>query len=539
MNRRIHPDPDAPGRHDLDSRATFPSVPATLPPGSRSWDRSSGRPGWTGEGVAGLVLMSLAAGLALAQTVVLEGQVPEGGPDHFFLPFQVPPGTVEIEVRHDDLSEANILDWGLYDPAGHRGWGGGNSEPAVVNARAASRSYTPGPIVPGTWQVVVGKAKIAEPPGEYRVEVVLRTQTTLPPQPERTPYVEAAPLSDEARWYAGDLHVHSRESGDAAATLDEIADLARSRGLDFVVITDHNTVSHLDFIVDAQVRHPDVLLIPGTEFTTYAGHANAFGVRAWVDHKIGQPEVTIEAAAQAYADQGALLSVNHPVLDLGNLCIGCAWDHAFPVEHLAGLEIGTGGWEPVGMLFTPDALALWDDLGDQGHRIAAIGGSDDHRAGTDTGPFASPIGNPTTLVWATELSERAILDGIAAGRTVVKLQGPEDPMVELTANGRTLEATATGAAGQVLALVVDGQVADQTTVDADPFTFRWAAPDDPVRVRAEIRIDGAPRTVTSHVWLDEAPPAPKGEPERCGCASEAGGAWGGLVLLLAAVRRRR
>ena len=58
----------------------------------------------------------------------------------------------------------------------------------------------------------------------------------------------SAPLSMEARWYAGDLHAHSRESGDAKPTIDELVTFARSQGLDFVELSDHNTVSQLDFI---------------------------------------------------------------------------------------------------------------------------------------------------------------------------------------------------------------------------------------------------------------------------------------------------
>ncbi len=156
---------------------------------------------------------------------------------------------------------------------GFRGWGGGNHEPAIVGVRAASRSYLPGAIQPGTWNVVVGKARIAQPPGHYSVNITLRGNPTLAPQPERSPYLPASPLENEFRWYGGDFHVHCRESGDAydSASLDEILDFARAHGLEFVHISDHNTVAASDFIVDAQSRHPDVLLLPGVEFTTYNG----------------------------------------------------------------------------------------------------------------------------------------------------------------------------------------------------------------------------------------------------------------------------
>lgn len=199
-----------------------------------------------------LLLLALWCGHARADdtVLVLDGTLGEGGPDHVFLPFEVPEGVVEIEVRHDDLSAANILDWGLDSPEGFRGWGGGNPEPAVVGLDAASRSYLTGPIPAGTWNVVVGKAKIVETPASYAVRVTLRTQATLIPQTERTPYVPTPALETGWRWYAGDLHVHSRESGDASPSIDAVATEAAARGLDFVVLSDHNTVSQDEFLVD-------------------------------------------------------------------------------------------------------------------------------------------------------------------------------------------------------------------------------------------------------------------------------------------------
>src|SRR5262245_20159792 len=245
--------------------------------------------------------LSVLSSLALSQETVisLDGVVPEGEETHFFLPFDVPSGTAEIEVRHDDLSETNILDWGLDDPNGFRGWGGGNTEPAIVGVDAASRSYVPGPIPAGQWEVVVGKAKVREMPARYTVGIVLRASPSLPAQTERRPYAAPAPLESGARWYAGDFHVHSRESGDARPPIDEVLDYAASVGLDFVMLSEHNTTSQLSLYAAAQARHSDVLLLPGAEFTTYAGHANAIGTTEWVDHRIGVRGATIEGAISA------------------------------------------------------------------------------------------------------------------------------------------------------------------------------------------------------------------------------------------------
>jgi len=471
--------------------------------------------------VVGLGLWLAMAPARADETVIpLAGQVPDDGLDHFFVEFEVPAGIVEIEVRHDDLSGQNVLDWGLQDPDGFRGWGGGNDEPAVVGIDAASRSYVPGPIPVGTWAVVVGKARIDDPPGEYAIEVVLRDVATLAPQPERTPYAHVPALADTARWYAGDFHVHSRESGDARPDLDEIATRAADSGLDFVVISDHNTHTGQDFFADAQGRHPDVLLVPGVEFTTYAGHANGIGATSWVDHKLGQPGVTIEGAAAAYHDQGALFAINHPALDLGPLCIGCAWEHALDAELIDAVEIATGGLEPIAGQFSGPSLAFWDELCATGRHVAAIGGSDDHKAGVDLGPFDSPIGNATTMVYAERLDVPSIVDGVRAGRTVVKLQGPEDPMVVLSVDGEldgdtvradmvVLTATITGADGQQVRLVRSGAEEGLVAVDGDPAEVQWdlvAPAAGQERVRVELFVEGDRRVVTSHLWIEAGAP---------------------------------
>jgi hypothetical protein len=375
----------------------------------------------------------LAADIARADsTVLLEGEVPDDGVAYFVLPFEVPVGTAEIEIRHDDLSDANILDWGLLSPEGFRGYGGGNTEPAVTSTDAASRSYLPGPITPGTWQVYVGEAQITERPARYRVEILLRDVATLAPEPARSPYAPAAALDTEARWYAGDFHVHSRESGDASPTLDEVLDFAEGRGLDFVMLSEHNTTSQLERYADVQARHPSVLLVPGIEVTTYEGHAMSMGGTTWIDHRLGVDGRSMDQIVRDVHESGALFSINHPALDLGDLCIGCGWVAMAAPEGIDAYEVQTGAYSVTGRLFYRRTTSMWEDLVLAGHHVAAVGGSDDHRAGTGTGRFDSPIGSPTTMVFARELSAAALLEGVRLGRTVVKLEGPEDPMLELT-----------------------------------------------------------------------------------------------------------
>ena len=337
---------------------------------------------------------------------------------------------------------------------------------------------------------------------------------TLAPQSERRPYAPPPPLEVGARWYAGDFHVHSRESGDARPPIDEVLDFAASRGLDFVLLSEHNTNSQLSLYDAAQAEHPDVLLLPGVEFTTYGGHANAIGTTEWVDHRIGVRGATIEDAIRNVHDQGGLFSINHPLLHVGDLCIGCGWDHPVDPTQIDAVEIRTG--------IVP-GVSFWEDLVAQGSHAAALGGSDDHRAGRDLGGLDSPIGTPTTMVYARELSVEAILQGVRDGRTVVKIDGPQGPMIEteltgprdgdtVSATQSTLRATVTGGDGTTLRVIRNGEIVEEVAVGGDPFVheFETEAPSEGEdRYRHEL-VDGAKRAlvVTSYVWLERAEPTP-------------------------------
>jgi hypothetical protein len=288
------------------------------------------------------------------------------------------------------------------------------------------------------------------------------------------------------------------------------------------------------------------------EFTTYAGHANGIGATTYVDHLFGVDGNTFDAAMVKFATQGAVLSINHPMLDLGTTCIGCAWKQKIPKGTLGAVEIGTGGWDVTGLLFTEQAITFWDGLLNAGLHLAPVGGSDDHSGGVITDSLSSPIGNPTTMVFATGLSAKEIVDGVRLGRTVVKLQGPGDPMVDVTAGpwrmGDTVEAptvtltaSVTGGKGHQLKWVHAGEAGPAIEIDADPFTATQAitAPAAGMdRWRAEVWVDGNVRTVTGHFWIRK-PATTTRPPANAGCgATELTPALGLLLLLVRALRPR-
>lgn len=135
---------------------------------------------------------------AVISTLRLTGAVPVEGGDYLLVPFTVPAGTVELTVAHDDGSASQILDWGVWSPDGFRGWGGGLTEPAVIGVAESSRGYRAGPIAPGAWWVVIGKAKLQGEPGQYVIDLEFRDAAELPVRP-RAPWA-AVTLATERRW---------------------------------------------------------------------------------------------------------------------------------------------------------------------------------------------------------------------------------------------------------------------------------------------------------------------------------------------------
>ena len=64
-----------------------------------------------------------------------------------------------------------------------------------------------------------------------------------------------------------DLHVHTNLSGDGRSTKEKLAKAAASRGLDAIVLTDHDACA-----ITSPELYENVWLLPGCECSTDAGH---------------------------------------------------------------------------------------------------------------------------------------------------------------------------------------------------------------------------------------------------------------------------
>jgi len=367
------------------------------------------------------------AAAAAQPDLVLTGEVSYANYNTYVeLPFAVPEGVSRLSIAfsYDEAEQHTTIDLGLADPYGMRGWSGGNKKSFTVSATDATPSYQPGPIQSGEWRLILGIPNIRQGvTSHYRAEISFG-QT------------DATPLKAGYAWYRGDLHMHtahsdgfclSRTGQKVNCPVFRTIEAAEAAGLDFIAVSDHNATTQNQDLRELQPFFDKTLLIAGRELTTFHGHANEWGVTGPVEFRRDANLM----ADQVHA-QGGLFSLNHPNAPTGEACMGCGWDApGFDMARADSIEVVNGG----GIRGGGDAaiaLTFWRSLLDKGLTPTAVGGSDNHDADLPTTTPGS-VGSPATVVYAADLSQRAILDGIKAGHVFVQIRGGDPARkVELT-----------------------------------------------------------------------------------------------------------
>lgn len=104
-----------------------------------------------------------------------------------------------------------------------------------------------------------------------------------------------------------DPHIHSKYSGDATPSPEDIVKKSREIGLDAIAVADHNTMKGSWAALEEAKDLDDFLVIPAMEVTTSRGHVVALGITEEIERGIS-PEETVKLIR----NQGGIAIAPHP-----------------------------------------------------------------------------------------------------------------------------------------------------------------------------------------------------------------------------------
>jgi len=173
----------------------------------------------------------------------------------------------------------------------------------------------------------------------------------------------------------GIAHVHSRWSYDGCHDLAEIADAARKRSLDFILMSEHNrtlteaTMAAFVSQCETVTRDTGVLVVPGIECEASPDyvHVLGYGVRMLVR------EQRVGTIADAIRSAGGFSVLAHPLYR-----DAAAHIPADELQRLGGWEVwngkADGRWYP-----SVDAVRRLGELRRRGAQLVPMAGADLHR----------------------------------------------------------------------------------------------------------------------------------------------------------------
>jgi hypothetical protein len=230
---------------------------------------------------------------------------PEEQSQYLEVQFEMPDAVERLKVSYEVQThwlQKCVVDLGLKDGKRVRGWSGGARTSFELGWEKATPGYLPGELSMGPWAVLLGAYKIAE--RGCLAEITIEFEF------------------EHFRWLKGELHAHTVHS-DGAYTLNEAIHKSESAELDFLALTDHNTVSqNFGLPLDK-----GLVLIPGMELTTNFGHCNLYGVPDPIDDFRATRIENIHEIISIARERGAKVSLNHPH------CRNCGWLWDFNVDH--------------------------------------------------------------------------------------------------------------------------------------------------------------------------------------------------------------
>ena len=303
---------------------------------------------------------------------------------------RVEKGTTEIHLRlvESSTKAGNELKILIYDPCGDfRGWMDKNKDELLLKKNESSLNGVSGYLPEGEWKILIEFGMISN---DFLCEI--EEDSSLSPS--------------NSEWFVGELHSHTTKS-DGAMSIEELIKEAKNHGLDFIFITDHD----VPLLTNKRNKSEgNFKVFPGTELTTFKGHALALGISRHVNPTLLHKNP--EDASNFVKSEGGIFGIAHPFFPPSPYCSGCKWSYNVSPKFIDFLEIwnsgGTGALFPA---FNFASLSLWTEFLNDGYKIPATSGGDIHLR-EDFNEFWIPY-----HVRADEFELKQILCSIRSGKS--------------------------------------------------------------------------------------------------------------------------
>ncbi len=301
--------------------------------------------------------------------------------DYVMIPFSVDDDVEKIEVAYRVDARDATIDIGVKDPKRIRGFSGGARDNFYICLDHATPGYISGELMKGQWEVILGTYEV--------------------PQDGCMVTLEINVVKKHRQWLKGDTHTHTFHS-DGKYSLDDASRLMHEQHMDFIICTDHTTVSHHNNLPTDK----GLIFIEGVELTTYKGHSNIVGIKNFdFDFRVLNNEDVYAVFEQA-KKQGGYIGINHPYHK------GNTWQYAIDLDVVDWIEVWNGPMHDDNY----EAVKLWQQMLQEGYQVPAVGGSDVHRD-----DIYVKHGIPSLYVLAQSYCKHDILEAMKKGNSYMSI----------------------------------------------------------------------------------------------------------------------
>lgn len=340
-------------------------------------------------------------------------------------------------IIQEDTTVRNLLTVSMNDPVSFRGAHHFFSEEQKIkiNTEEATEGFIAGKIHEGYWEFIISCHGVFSEEVTGQLAVFGVTESDLMKKEEIIPFKNlgfqqivknrSRHSTNEAKQVKRiELHSHTVHS-DAPQKTEELLRQAEKEKIDWLAITDHNTMTAL---LEAEQHHhfnTKVKLLNGIEYTTFYGHFLVHGQREKII--FDWTKLSKQRISQYFENlqkEDVYITIAHP-FDGGNpFCTGCRWEYILKnLKYVDAIEVWNST-NPHKSLSNEDAFYQWKSLLKQGYEIAASSGRDWHRL------YPGEEIAYTYILVSQDETEEEMINSLKLGRTYISIR----PQIDFKVN---------------------------------------------------------------------------------------------------------